>query len=181
METTRTQMLPYQWNALNDAIPDIEPSHCIQNFKIAAGISQGEFHGKVFQDSDLYKWIEAAAYSLKWHPDSSLEKQIDEAIDLIVSTQQSDGYIGTYYTINGLDKRWTNIMGNHELYCAGHMLEAAVAYYEITGKRKLLDAMIRFVDYIDSIFGPEDDKLHAYPGHEIIEICLLYTSDAADE
>ena len=173
METTRTQMLPYQWNALNDAIPDIEPSHCIQNFKIAAGISHGEFHGKVFQDSDLYKWIEAAAYSLKWHPDSSLEKQIDEAIDLIVSTQQSDGYIGTYYTINGLDKRWTNIMGNHELYCAGHMLEAAVAYYEITGKRKLLDAMIRFVDYIDSIFGPEDDKLHAYPGHEIIEMALM--------
>ena len=64
-------------------------------------------------------------------------------------------------------------MGNHELYCAGHMLEAAVAYYEITGKRKLLDAMIRFVDYIDSIFGPQDDKLHAYPGHEIIEMALM--------
>ena len=77
-----------------------------------------------------------------------IRKCIDEAIDLIVSTQQSDGYIGTYYTINGLDKRWTNIMGNHELYCAGHMLEAAVAYYKITGKDRFLNAMCKYADYI---------------------------------
>ena len=173
METTRKQMIPYQWKALNDEIPDIEPSHCIQNFRIAAGLEKGEFQGKVFQDSDVAKWIEAAAYSLKWHPDKALEKQIDETIDLIVMTQQPDGYIGTYYTINGLEKRWTNVMRHHELYCAGHMLEAAVAYYGVTGKRKFLDAMIRFVDYIDTVFGLEEGKIHAYPGHEVIEMALM--------
>lgn len=173
METTRKQMIPYQWKALNDEIPDIEPSHCIQNFRIAAGLEKGEFQGKVFQDSDVAKWIEAAAYSLKWHPDKALEKQIDETIDLIVMTQQPDGYIGTYYTINGLEKRWTNVMRHHELYCAGHMLEAAVAYYGVTGKRKFLDAMIRFMDYIDTVFGPEEGKIHAYPGHEVIEMALM--------
>ena len=86
METTRKQMIPYQWKALNDEIPDIESSHCIQNFRIAAGLEKGVFQGKVFQDSDVSKWIEAAAYSLKWHPDKELEKQIDETIDLIVMT-----------------------------------------------------------------------------------------------
>lgn len=173
MEVTRTQMIPYQWKALNDELPDIEPSHCIRNFKVAAGLMEAEFDGRVFQDSDVAKWIEAASYSLKWHPDENLEKEIDDTVELIIQSQQPDGYIGTYYSIKGLENRWTNIMRHHELYCAGHMLEAAVAYYHVTGKDKLLQAMIRFVDYIDSVFGPEEGKMHAYPGHEVIEMALM--------
>ncbi len=141
-ELVRTKMIPYQWEALNDRIPDAEPSRCIRNFRIAAGIEEGEFYGFEFQDTDVAKWIEAAAFSLVWHPDKALEQTIDEVTDLIVSAQQEDGYLDTYYIINGLEKRWTEVINTHELYCAGHMLEAAAAYYHATGKRKLLDAMI---------------------------------------
>lgn len=173
METTRREMIPYQWRVLNNQEPEAEKSSCIRNFRIAAGLEEGEFEGKVFQDSDLAKWIEAAAYSLCWHPDKELELKIDSAVDLIAKAQQPDGYIGTYYTITGLEKRWTNLTRHHELYCAGHLTEAAVAYYQATGKRKFLDLMIRCADYIDSVFGPEDGKLHGYPGHEEIELALI--------
>lgn len=177
MELVRTKMLPYQWEALNDRIPDAEPSHCIQNFRIAAGLEDGQFNGFVFQDTDVAKWIEAAAFSLVWHPDKALEQTIDETINLIVSAQQEDGYLDTYYIINGLQKRWTEVINCHELYCAGHMLEAAVAYFQATGKRKLLDAMIRFVDYIEQVFGLEEGKIKGYPGHEIIEMALIRLYD----
>ena len=133
-ELARTRILPYQWEALNDRVEGAEPSHCIHNFRIAAGLETGSFEGFVFQDSDLAKWLEAAAYSLVWHPDPELEKTMDKAIELIEKAQQPDGYLDTYYIINGLDKRWTNLRDNHEMYCAGHMLEAAVAYYQATGK-----------------------------------------------
>lgn len=177
MELARKNIIPYQWEALNDKIEDAEPSHCIKNFKIAAGLMEGSFGGCVFQDSDLAKWIEAASYSLVEHPDIALEQTLDEVTRLVVSAQQDDGYLNTYYIINGLDKRWTNVKDNHELYCAGHLLEAAVAYYYATGKRTLLDAMIRYVDHIDSVFGPEEGKKKGYPGHEVIEMALmkLYT------
>ena len=173
METVRTKLIPYQWEALNDRVEGAAPSHCIRNFRIAAGLEQGEFGGKVFQDSDIAKWLEAVAYSLIQYPDPELEKTADGAIDLIVSAQQPDGYLNTYYIINGLEKRWSNLRDNHELYCAGHMIEAAVAYYRATGKRRLLDAVIRYADYIDTVFGAEDGKLHGYPGHEVIEMALM--------
>lgn len=172
-ETVRTQMIPYQWKALNDRIEGAAPSHCIKNFKIAAGLEEGRFEGRVFQDSDVAKWLEAVGYSLSWHKDEELERTADEVIDIIAAAQQPDGYLDTYYIINGLDKRWTNLMNNHELYCAGHMIEAGIAYYEGTGKRKLLDVVIRLADCIDRTFGPEEGKLHAYPGHEIIEMVLV--------
>ena len=135
--------IPYQWNVLNDRVKDAAPSHCIENFRIAAGLSKGEFQGRVFQDSDAYKWLETVGYILKRYQDPELMKTADGLIDLIVSAQQPDGYLDTYYIINGLDKRFTNVANNHELYCAGHMIEAAVAYYQGTGKRGLLDAAIR--------------------------------------
>lgn len=172
-ETVRHEGIPYQWRALNDQIPDAEPSRCMRNFRIAAGKEKGPHAGYVFQDSDIAKWIEGAAFSLRWHPDPQLEATVDGAIDEVVAAQQPDGYLDTYYIINGLDKRWTNLKDNHELYCAGHMLEAAVAYYQVTGKRKLLDAMIRFVNHIDSVLGPEAGKLHGYPGHPVIEMALM--------
>ncbi len=177
MELARTKIIPYQWEALNDRVPGAEPSHCINNFQIAAGLKEGKFEGFVFQDSDIAKWIEAASFSLIWSPNPSLEQTIDGAIDLIVSAQQEDGYLDTYYIINGLENRWTDIMNNHEMYCAGHMLEAAVAYYRATGKRKLLEAMIRFVNYIDSVFGTEEEKKKGYPGHEVLEMALMKLYD----
>jgi DUF1680 family protein len=173
----RNTVIPYQWEALNDRVPDAEPSHAIHNFRIAAGLETGEYHGWVFQDSDLAKWLEAVAYSLQQYPDASLEQTADETIDLIVQAQQSDGYLNTYYTIKEPGKRWTNLYECHELYCAGHMIEAAVAYFEATGKRKLLDAMCRFADHIQDVFGPQEGKLRGYDGHQEIELALvkLYT------
>ena len=172
-ETVRQTGIPYQWKALNDQLPDTEPSGCMRNFRIAAGREEGTHAGCVFQDSDIGKWLEGAAYTLRWHPDPDLEAIMDGAIEEIVAAQQPDGYLDTYYIINGLDRRWTNLKDHHELYCAGHLLEGAVAYYEATGKRRLLDAMIRFVDHIDSVLGPEEGKIHGYPGHPEIELALM--------
>ncbi len=173
MELVRTEVIPYQWEALNDRLPDTDPSYCLRNFRVASGMEKGEFGGCVFQDSDVYKWLEAVAYSLMAHPDAELEKLADETIDLICSAQQPDGYLDTYYIINGLDKRWTNLRDNHELYCLGHMTESAVAYYDATGKDKFLNTVIRYVDHVDSIFGPEPEKKKGYPGHEILEMALM--------
>ncbi|NLA59196.1 MAG: glycoside hydrolase family 127 protein [Firmicutes bacterium] len=172
-QLVRDEVIPYQWDALNDRIPGVPPSHAIRNFRIAAGESEGEFKGFVFQDSDLAKWLEAVAYVLAVEPNPELEKTADEVIDLIANAQQPDGYLNTYFTIAEPDKRWTNLRDWHELYCAGHMMEAAVAYYEATGKRKLLEVMCRFADYIAETFGPEPRKLQGYPGHPEIELALV--------
>ena len=94
--TARNTAIPYMWNALNDRIPGVAPSHCMENFRIAAGLEKGEFHGFWFQDSDLWKWVEGVAYSLATHPDPALEAQADEAIALAGKAQQSDGYLDTY-------------------------------------------------------------------------------------
>ncbi len=169
----RGKVIPYQWEALNDRVEDAAPSHCMENFRIAAGLAEGEFFGCVFQDSDLAKWIEAVAYSLKTHPDAELEKTADEAIDIIGLAQQPDGYLNTYFTVKEPDKRWQNLRDWHELYCAGHMMEAAVAYFEATGKRKLLDIMLRMAANIGTVLGPEPEKLHGYPGHPEIELALV--------
>lgn len=166
-------VIPYQWEMLNDRVEGAEPSHCISNFKIAAGEAQGEFEGCVFQDSDLAKWLEAAAYSLMLRPDADLERTCGELIALIGRAQQPDGYLNTYFTVKEPGKRWTNLRDCHELYCAGHMMEAACAYYEATGKRELLDIMTRMARHIDSVIGPEEGKLHGYPGHEEIELALI--------
>ena len=137
------KMLPFQWRALNDEIPDIEKSHCIENFRIAAGESKGQYYGMVFQDSDLAKWLEAVAYQLALGGCGELQEKAEEAIDLVVRAQMPDGYLNTYFQCKAPDKRWTNLRDCHELYCAGHMMEAAVAWYQATGERKLLDAMLR--------------------------------------
>ena len=134
-------VIPYQWEILNDRVEGAAPSRCVRNFKIAAGEAEGEFEGYVFQDSDLAKWLEAAAYSLMLRPDEQLERTCDDLIALIGRAQQPDGYLNTYYTVKEPGKRWTNLRDCHELYCAGHMMEAACAYYEATGKRELLDIM----------------------------------------
>ncbi|NHN35637.1 beta-L-arabinofuranosidase domain-containing protein, partial [Paenibacillus agricola] len=141
-------VIPYQWDALNDAIPGAEPSHTIENFRIAAGDVEGAYYGKVFQDSDLAKWLETVGFTLSLQRDEQLERIADETIDLIGRVQRPDGYVNTYFTVEKPDQRWTNLRDDHELYCAGHMIEAAVAYFEATGKTKLLDIMSRYADYI---------------------------------
>lgn len=173
MELVRTQVIPYQWDALNDRIEGAEPSGCLQNFRRAAKLEEGGFYGMQFQDSDVYKWLEAVAYSLMWHPDPELEALADGTIDLIAAAQQPDGYLDTYYILNGLEKRFTNLMDMHELYCLGHMTEAAVAYYKATGKRKFLDTAVKFIDCVDANIGPEEGKFPGYPGHEVLEMALV--------
>ncbi len=174
-------VIPYQWDAINDRVEDAEPSHAIKNFRIAAGLEQGEFYGFVFQDTDLAKWLEAVAYRLETHPDKNLEELADEAIELIEKAQQADGYLNTYFTIKEPGRRWTNLTECHELYTAGHMIEAAVAYYRATGKRKLLEVMCRFADNIDSVFGTEPGKLRGYDGHQEIELALVKLYEATGE
>lgn len=126
-----------------------------------------------FWDSDLAKWIEAVGYSLARNPDPQLEKTVDEVIDLVVSAQQPDGYLNVFYTVVQPGKRWTNLRDMHELYCAGHLMEAAVAYYHGTGKRKLLDCLCRYADHIAATFGPDEAQKHGYCGHPEIELALM--------
>jgi len=141
----------------------------IRNFENAAKGS-GKHSGIFFDDSDVYKALEGIAYSLTSHPDSALEAKADEWIDKFAAAQQPDGYLDTYYILTGLNNRWSD-MDKHEMYCAGHLIEAAVAYYKATGKRKLLDVSIRLADYFMTVFGP--GKRDWVPGHEEIELALV--------
>lgn len=209
MELVRTQVIPYQWDALNDRVPGAEPSWCMHNFRAAARLQarkhageagpaftyrgfqvlpkkgeqpdENSFYGFVFQDTDFSKWIEAVGYSLMQHPDAELEKTADEAIDVVCAAQADDGYLDTYYLLSGMDKSFTNLKDHHELYCLGHLVEGAVAYYQATGKDKLLRAACRFADCIDTHFGPEEGKLHGYPGHEIAEMALMRLYEVTGE
>ncbi|MCJ7843616.1 glycoside hydrolase family 127 protein [Lederbergia sp. NSJ-179] len=181
IKVVREQVIPYQWDALNDRLPNVAPSHAIENFRIAAGEAEGEFYGMVFQDSDVAKWLEAVAYSLEHKPDSELEKKADEVIDLMEKAQAEDGYLNTYYQVKEPGKRWTNLRDNHELYCAGHLIEAAVAYYQSTGKRKFLDIMIKYADHIERVFGREEGQIHGYPGHQEIELALVKLYEVTED
>lgn len=173
VDLVREAAIPYQWNAMNDRIPDAEPSHCLDNFAIAAGRKNGEFYGAVFQDTDIAKWLEAVGFSLAAYEDRELEKTADEAIDLIAGAQQEDGYLDTYFIIKEPDRKWKNLCEGHELYTAGHMMEAAVAYYQGTGKRKFLDVVCKLADLLCETFGTEDGKIHGYPGHQEVEVGLI--------
>src|SRR6266487_1359546 len=127
----------------------------------------------MFWDSDVAKWIEAASYSLATHPDPQLDGLLDEVIDLIAQAQHADGYLNTWFTTIDPQNRWTNLRDWHELYCAGHLIEAAVAHYQGTGQRKLLDALCRYADLIDATFGREPGKKRGYCGHPEIELALV--------
>jgi DUF1680 family protein len=174
------EVIPYQWKALNDELPDTEPSHAIENFRIAAGESSGEYYGTVFQDSDVAKWLETVAFSLRDFPNKELEEKADEVIALLGKAQGKDGYLNTYYMLKEPNNRWTNLRDNHELYCAGHFIEAAVAYYESTGKKEFLHIMEKYVELIDSVFGLEEGKIKGYPGHEEIELALVKLFDVTN-
>ncbi|MBB6734187.1 glycoside hydrolase family 127 protein [Cohnella zeiphila] len=142
----------------------------IANFAKAAGLMEGEFEGIYFNDSDVYKVLEGAAYLLMSNRDPELEAEADRIIELIAAAQEPDGYLCTYYTLVAPESKWTD-MEKHEMYNGGHLIEAAVAYYEATGKRKLLDTACRLADHYDSVFGP--GKRHWVEGHEEIELALV--------
>lgn len=141
----------------------------IRNFEKAAA-GQGTHEGIYYDDSDVYKVLEGMAYSLVNNPNPELEKKCDEWIDKIAAAQRPDGYLNTYYTLTGIDQRWTD-MEKHEEYCAGHLIEAAVAYFHATGKRKLLDVAIKLADHMDREFGP--GKKHWVVGHQEPELALV--------
>ncbi len=142
----------------------------LRNFEKVAR-KKGEKHEGIFyDDSDVYKALEAIAYSLKTHPDPEKERRADEWIDKIAAAQLPDGYLNTYFTLTDLNARWTD-MSMHEDYNGGHLIEAAVAYFDATGKRKLLDVAIRFADHFDSLFGP--GKRHWVTGHQELELALV--------
>ncbi len=179
----RHEMIPYQWKVLNDeidvniererddaSIPN-EKSHAMENFRIAAGISSGHHYGWIFQDSDVYKWLEAAAYSLSEEMDEQLKAEADSVVDLIAQAQEEDGYLGTYFTIEEPERRFKSLVSSHELYCAGHFMEAAAAYYEATGSQKVLDIAKKLARCIDKALGPDGE--FGYDGHEEIEIGLM--------
>lgn len=173
-------VIPYQYTVLRDEAQGTEKSHVFQNFINAAKVLRGEdagdgFYGMIFQDSDAAKWIEAAAYTLINFPDEKLEKKTDELIGLIKKAQDSDGYLNTAFTVKDRDRRFTNLNEGHELYCAGHMMEAACAYYEATGKDTLLKVCEKNAEHIYKIFITE--KHEGYPGHPEIEHALLRMYD----
>ena len=166
-------VIPYQEKILNDEVEGAEKSHAFANFRIAAGLEKGEFYGMVFQDSDVAKWLEGVAWSLADRPDAALEKRADEIIETIEKAQQPDGYLNTYFTVKEPDHKWQNLQECHELYCAGHMMEAAAAYYEATGKDQLLKVMERMADNIAAHFGTGEGQVRGIPGHEEVELGLM--------
>ncbi len=174
-------ILPYQWELMNDHIENCEKSGCIQNFKIAAGESNGDFIGMPFQDSDLAKWMEAAAFSLAVQFDEKLMEQMDEMIKLLGHVQQEDGYFDTYFILKEPNKKWLNLLEGHELYVSGHFIEAAVAYYKTTGKNEFLNIVCKNADLICRVFGENEGQLKAYPGHQEIELALLKLYEVTGE
>lgn len=143
----------------------------IENFVKAAG-KEGKYEGLFFNDSDVYKAIEGACLVLERTKDARLDAKLDELIAIIVAAQDPDGYLNAYYTLTSPEKKWTNLEVMHELYCAGHLIEAGIAHHRATGKRTLLDAAIRFADLIDSRYGPPP-KRNGVCGHEEIELALF--------
>lgn len=150
----------------------------IKNFAIAAGMEQGTFKGFVYDDSDLYKMIEGASYSLMNNANPELERKLDSIIAKIAAAQRPDGYLMTYFELGDLTQRWTN-MDKHEMYCCGHLIEAGIAFYNATGKRSLLDVAIKYANHIDQTFGP--GKRIWVPGHEEIELALVKLYRVTDD
>lgn len=152
----------------------LEEHGAVDNFRRLTGAKKVPRQGPLYTDSDVYKWMEAVAYVLQSDSRPDLEAQFDQLTDIIVAAQEPSGYLNTYYQDDRKSKRFTEMDRGHELYCLGHMIEAAVAYYRATGKRKLLDASIRYADYLANDFGP--DKRPLLAGHPNIEMALIELS-----
>jgi len=177
----RDVVIPYQWEALNDRLPGTERSGTVHNFQVAAGEKAGKFYGLWFQDSDLAKWIEAASFRLATHPDPALDAELDRLIATIAKAQQPDGYLDTYIQLKEPHMKWANLFEYHELYIAGHFIEAGVAHFEATGKRTLLSIVGKLADMIGRTFGTGAGQIPGYCGHEEIELALVKLARATGE
>lgn len=176
-------VLPYQWSVMNDeadvklagamgTLAHSKNSHVIENLKIVAGLSEGNFSGYPFQDTDAYKWLEAAAYTLNYQDNDELRLITDELINLLSEAQEDDGYLVSYFQIEAPERRFMRLQQSHEHYTMGHYIEAGVAYYQVTGNPKALDIAIRMADCIANNFGEAEGKIDYYDGHPEIEIAL---------
>ncbi len=165
-ETNRIASIPVN-------LDNLEKSGNIRNLELAAANARTGFTGPVFMDSDVYKAMEAASYSLATHPDPALERRLDKIIAALVGAQQADGYLNSYFVVKEPTKRWSNLRDWHELYCAGHLFEGAVAHFQATGQRTFLDVAVKLADHIDSVFGRGPGRRLGYPGHPEIELALI--------
>ena len=165
--TNSERTLPSQWDLL-------ESTGRLNNFRRVFGEYDGPHVGLFFNDSDLYKWLEAASWVVARGPDALLEKRIDEGITLIERAQGADGYIDSYFSLEREGERWTNLRDLHEMYCAGHLIQAAVAHHRATGQRRLLNIAVRVADLLCERFGSTSEgKTEAIDGHEEIEMALI--------
>jgi DUF1680 family protein len=151
----------------------------LANFHRAAGRAEGDFEGLWFNDSDVYKYVEACAYALAVGKSETVRRQMDECVEAIVAAQEPDGYLNTFFQIRHPELKWRNLNTMHEMYCGGHLIEAGVALFESLGDRRLLDVSIRFADHVMSIFGP--DGRPGYCGHQEIELALLRLAQATGD
>lgn len=178
------EVLPYQWSVMNDeASVDISEdpqnnginknSHAIANLKIAAGQQKGHHYGFPFQDTDVYKWLEAAAYSFSYQPNNDLKTITDTLVSLIADAQEDNGYLSTLFQIDEPQRKFKRLQQSHELYTMGHYIEAGVAYYQATGSGKALTIATKMADCICRNFGADPDQIHGYDGHPEIELALV--------
>src|SRR5262249_2057264 len=158
---------------LRHALKQLEDTGTLANFDLAAQGRREGFKGYVFQDSDAYKALEAVACALAEHPDAALEKSFDAVVERIGRAQQPDGYLDTWYLVKAPGKRFVNLRDDHELYCAGHLFEAAAAHFAATGKRTLLDIATKYADLLVQTFGDGDDHRPGYCGHPEVELALV--------
>lgn len=173
----RTVRILYDRCVAAGMLDQLDPSRPVPElripFHVRDGFTAGTVTTQMFWDSDLAKTIEAAAYALYRRRDPGIEALMDEVIDMYRRLQQPDGYCSSWYIRMQPGRRWTNLRDCHELYCAGHMIEAAVAYAQATGKRTFLEVMCRYADHIATVFGPGEGQLPGYCGHEEIELALV--------
>jgi DUF1680 family protein len=173
LETVLTRTIPSQYRKLEsegllEALLVRDPPPPLRIPRRASG-----FTTQIFWDSDIGKWIEAASYALRHRRDATIEAEIDDIVDKLAKAQLADGYLNLWYIGREIENRWTNLRDNHELYNCGHLLEGAIAYFQATGRRRMLDVMERYLDHIRATFGTGPGQKRGYPGHQEIEIALV--------
>lgn len=189
------RVLPYQWSVLNgECEVDLPPdpggnpvdtydkrNHSIRNLRVAAGEEEAPFHGMPFQDSDVYKWLETVAYALHHRDDVELRQLADKVVDLIARAQREDGYLDTFFQIKEKDRVFKRIQQSHELYVMGHYIEAACAYWQVTGNEQALDIAKRMAECIAVYFGDGENQIHGADGHPEIELALARLAEVTGE
>ena len=173
LETVLTKTIPSQHHQLDvhgilDSLKLVQPTPPLRIPR-----NRGGFTTQIFWDSDVGKWVEAASYALSHRRDAGVEAQIEQITDDLEKAQALDGYLNCWYLAREPQNRWTNLRDNHELYNAGHLLEGAVAYFHATGRDRLMQVMMRYMDHVATVFGPGLGQKRGYCGHQEIELALV--------